>query len=104
VGEWPKGESRIGLCHQLFSLLFICPCRSVDFEKLTISLQLQVPLAFFQGKYEMSGKLAALPISGKGNFNSSLGMLYRQHYHQTAHTIRVICKLAFRLNGGLFPS
>jgi hypothetical protein len=59
----------------LLSSLFLCSCRRVDFDKLTIRLQLLVPLAVFKGKYEMSGKLASLPISGKGNFNSTFSKL-----------------------------
>jgi len=48
-------------------------CSRVDFNNLTISFQLHVPLAVFRGKYEMSGRLLNLPVSGKGDFNSSIG-------------------------------
>jgi hypothetical protein len=45
-------------------------CCSVDFDNLTISIQLQVPLFAFKGKYEMNGKMASLPITGNGNFHT----------------------------------
>lgn len=52
-------------------------CFRGDFDKLTISFQLHVPLAVFRGKYEMSGKLMNLPISGKGDFNVTMGSYYK---------------------------
>jgi hypothetical protein len=48
-----------------------CLCHRVDFDKLLLSVQLLVPEAIFRGKYELSGKLASLPIAGKGNYNTS---------------------------------
>ncbi|KAJ4448249.1 hypothetical protein ANN_10263 [Periplaneta americana] len=46
---------------------------SVDFDKQTISFDLNVPQAIFRGKYEMAGKLVQLPISGNGDFNCTYG-------------------------------
>ncbi|XP_021924757.1 protein takeout-like [Zootermopsis nevadensis] len=60
----------------------------VDFEKLTISLQFQMPTLTFRRSYEISGKLVALPINGKGNFNSSfddLKVKYVTYYNFTKH-------------------
>lgn len=48
-------------------------CSRVDFDKLAISFQVYVSLGVFRGKYEMSGKLFNMPMSGKGDFNVSLG-------------------------------
>ncbi|XP_069681789.1 protein takeout-like [Periplaneta americana] len=49
---------------------------SVDFDKQTISFDLNVPQAIFRGKYEMAGKLVQLPISGNGDFNCTYEDLY----------------------------
>jgi hypothetical protein len=51
----------------------LCLCHRVDFDKLIVSLQFQVPYAVFRGKYELSGKLVSLPITGKGDFNVTFG-------------------------------
>ena len=48
-------------------------CSRIDFDKLTMSFQFQVPLAVFRGKYDMAGKLMNMPISGKGELNATLG-------------------------------
>jgi len=48
-------------------------CSRIDFDNLTIGLQFFGPLAVFKGKYEMSGKLLNMPMSGKGEFNVSFG-------------------------------
>jgi hypothetical protein len=31
------------------------------------------PQLVFSGKYELTGKLVSLPISGKGDYNATLG-------------------------------
>jgi hypothetical protein len=49
----------------------VSPCYRFDFDKKTISLKFYAPLIVFRGKYEVSGKLVSLPITGKGDFNIS---------------------------------
>jgi Haemolymph juvenile hormone binding protein (JHBP). len=53
--------------------MYVSPCFRFDFDKLTFSIQLLVPKLGFSGKYQMSGKMATLPISGKGETNVTLG-------------------------------
>jgi hypothetical protein len=60
----------------VFVILSVSLIASVDFDKLTISLQFLMPLVVFRGTYEMSGKLVSLPISGKGSFNATYGEWY----------------------------
>jgi hypothetical protein len=44
---------------------------SFDFDKKKITLEVTVPEAHISGRYEVNGKLVALPLSGKGPFNAT---------------------------------
>jgi hypothetical protein len=49
-------------------LPFVLSVHSVDFNKQIIRVSFMFPVLQFKGKYEMSGKLVGLPITGKGNY------------------------------------
>jgi hypothetical protein len=44
---------------------------SFDFDKKKITAEVVVPEARFTGRYQVDGKLVALPISGKGPLDAT---------------------------------
>jgi hypothetical protein len=44
---------------------------SFDFDKKKVTAEVVVPEVYFTGRYQIKGKLLALPISGNGPFNST---------------------------------
>jgi len=52
--------------------IFVCVHR-FDLKKKEITVEVLVPKAHFEGKYETSGKIMSLPIIGKGDFEATFG-------------------------------
>jgi hypothetical protein len=44
---------------------------SFDFDKKIITTEVVVPEAHFSGRYEVKGKIVALPITGNGNLDAT---------------------------------